>query len=122
MDEKYTGDNLIDEEVIFRQREVYQMIVLRGVVVFPGQTYTVDVGREKSLQALNRAIDSNKNLFVVTQKNKSAANPAPKDVYRVGTLVKVKQVLRSSGEYVRAILEGVERMVRSEERRVGKEC
>lgn len=111
MDEKYTGDNLIDEEVIFRQREVYQMIVLRGVVVFPGQTYTVDVGREKSLQALNRAIDSNKNLFVVTQKNKSAANPAPKDVYRVGTLVKVKQVLRSSGEYVRAILEGVERMV-----------
>ncbi len=111
MDEKYTGDNLIDEEVLYGGRGAYQMIVLRGVVIFPGQTYTVDVGREKSLQALNRAIDSNRNLFVVTQKNKSAVNPAPKDVYRVGTLVKVKQVLRSSGEYVRAVLEGVERMV-----------
>ena len=79
MDEKYTGDNLIDEEVLYGGREAYQMIVLRGVVIFPGQTYTVDVGREKSLQALNRAIDSNRNLFVVTQKNKSAVNPAPKD-------------------------------------------
>ncbi len=110
MDEKYTGDNLTKGEMYFGSRETYQMVVLRGVVVFPGQTYTVDVGRDKSLQALNRAMETNKSLFVVTQKNRSAVNPAPKDIYRVGTLVKIKQIIRTSAEYVRAVVEGVERM------------
>ena len=109
MDENYTGDNLMSEQMIVRQKDTYQMVVLRDVVVFPGQSYTVDVGRDKSILALNRALQLDRNLFVVTQKHRSATNPAPQDIYRVGTVVRVKQVMKTNGELVRAVLEGIER-------------
>ena len=109
MDENYTGDNVMNEELIVRRKETYQMVVLRDIVVFPGQSYTVDVGREKSIHALNRALQLGRNLFVVTQRNKGASNPAPQDLYRIGTIARIKQVLKTGGEFSRAVLEGIER-------------
>lgn len=110
MDENYVGDNLTNDQLGVNHEETFQVVVLRDVVVFPGQSYTVDIGREKSLLALNRAFAANRNLFVVTQRLRGVANPSPKDIFRIGTLVKIKQVLRSTADYARAVLEGVQRM------------
>ncbi|KAI4453863.1 atp dependent lon protease family member [Holotrichia oblita] len=87
------------------------MIALRGLVVFPGQTISFDLGRDKSLLALNRAVEENQEVFLVAQKHSGSTNPAPKDIYRVGTLSKVKQIIKLPNDCVRVLVTGVERKI-----------
>ena len=67
----------------------YKMIATRGVVVFPGDTVSFEIIRDKSLAALQKASESGEDIFVVSQKHSSTVKPATKDIYRVGTLVKI---------------------------------
>lgn len=110
MDEKYISDNLMNAELMTQQKNVYKMVVLRGVVVFPGQSMSIDIGRDKSLVSLNKAIELNQDLFVVAQKHITSSNPAPKDIYRIGTLVKIKQVLKMPNDCLRVLVVGAARM------------
>lgn len=87
----------------------YKMIALRGLVVFPGQTIHFDLGRDKSVLALNKAVEEGEDIFLVTQKHMSTSNPAPKDIYRIGTLSKIKQVLKMPNDTVRVLAVGKER-------------
>ena len=90
--------------------KIYKMIATRGIVVFPGQTINFDIARDKSLSALQRAAENKEDIFVVAQRRSTIANPAPKDIYRVGTVCKIKQVLKLPNDTVRVLVVGLSRM------------
>ena len=85
------------------------ILALRGLTVFPNQTIHFDVGREKSVRALDAAMKDNQTLFLVPQKSVLDDDPAPKDLYPVGTVVMVKQILRAQGENLRVLVTGLAR-------------
>ena len=88
----------------------FKTIVLRGLVVFPGQTVIFDLGREKSIVALNKAVEGNQEVFLVAQKHQNTTNPAPKDIYRVGCLARIKQITKLPSESFRVVAVGYKRM------------
>ncbi len=85
------------------------MIALRGLVVFPGSTVHFDVGRRRSAAALDFALKKGCPLFLVTQKDVRVDNPEFDDLYEIGTIAVVKQVLRMSEENIRVLVEGISR-------------
>ena len=94
-----------------RVQEVsYKMIALRGLVVFPGQTLHFDLARDKSVLALNKAMDEHLDIFLVAQKHAHTTNPTPKDIYRIGTRSKIKQIIKMPNDSVRVLVQGIERM------------
>ncbi len=96
--------NLLD------QPKIYKMIATRGVVIFPGQTINFEIARDKSLSALQRASEDKEDIFIVAQKRASIANPGPKDIFRVGTICKIKQILKLPNNTVRVLATGLSRM------------
>ena len=84
-------------------------IPLRGLLVFPNTVLHFDVGREKSIKALEKAMASDKLLFVASQKDENILIPTEDDYYRVGTVVKIKQMLKIQGDTVRVLVEGLHR-------------
>lgn len=101
---------MINEIPVITEKMSYKMVAMRGLVVFPGQTLHFDMARSKSLLALNKAIESNEEIFLVAQKHAQNANPAPKDIHRVGTLCKIQQVLRMPQDGLRVLVLGLKRM------------
>lgn len=89
--------------------EVLPCIPLRGVTVFPNTVVHFDVGREKSVRALERAMSSDKLLFVSTQKDDNILIPTSDDIYEIGTIVRIKQMLKIQGDAVRVLVEGISR-------------
>ncbi len=83
------------------------ILALRGLAVFPDQTVHFDVGRAKSVLALEAAMKENQTLFLVPQKDLLVDDPKLKDLYAVGTVAKVKQVLRPQGENLRILVTGL---------------
>ncbi|MDD2216976.1 MAG: endopeptidase La [Eubacteriales bacterium] len=88
---------------------VLPMIPLRGVSVFPSTILHFDIGREKSVKALEKSMLLNQQVFLVTQKDESTALPTEYDFYEMGTIAKVKQMLRLPGDSIRVLVEGVKR-------------
>jgi len=84
-------------------------IPLRGLLIFPNTVLHFDVGREKSIKALEAAMASDKLLFVASQKDENILIPTEDDYYRVGTVVKIKQMLKIQGDTVRVLVEGLYR-------------
>ncbi|MDO5441608.1 MAG: endopeptidase La [Bacillota bacterium] len=89
--------------------EKMPMIPLRGLVVFPNMVIHFDVGREKSILALEKAMMLDQRIFLVSQKDPETALPTAEDVFDVGTIVKVKQMLKMPGGTVRVLVDGVSR-------------
>ena len=87
------------------------LITLRGIVVYPKLVSHIDIGREKSLAAVEEAMDHNRLLMVVTQLHENDEEPGFDDIYHVGTLVKVQQMLRVPGGGVRILVDGICRAV-----------
>ncbi len=81
-------------------------LALRGIVVFPEMSVNFDVVRKKSIEALNVAMASDRYIFLLTQKNISADDPKREDLYDIGCVAKVKQILRVSNDTVRVLVEG----------------
>ncbi|MBQ3389584.1 MAG: endopeptidase La [Firmicutes bacterium] len=81
-------------------------IPLRGVSVFPGSVTHFDVGREKSIKALEIAMVSEQTIFLTTQKDPDVDQPGPDDYYSMGTVAEIKQMLRMPGEIMRVLVEG----------------
>ena len=84
-------------------------LALRGLVVFPRLTASFDLERLISMRALERAMEGDRELFVVTQREVNVDLPQEGDLYAVGTLVKISQVLRVSDHVIRVIVEGKQR-------------
>ncbi len=92
------------EKLDWKQLEV---IPLRGVIAFPHLPMNVEIGQERSVRICERANEAQSMLLFVTQKDISVAEPTAKDFYTVGTVVKIKQFLKTTEGTVRLIAEGV---------------
>lgn len=86
-------------------------VPLRGMVVYPDLVIHLDIGREKSIRAVEAAMEHDRILAVVAQKDDDIENPTIHEVGRVGTLVKIKQMLRLPGGIVRILVEGISRIM-----------
>ena len=83
------------------------ILALRGLTVFPDQTVHFDVGRSKSILALEAAMKNDQTLFLVPQKDLLVDDPKLADLYPIGTVAKVKQVLKPQSENLRVLVTGI---------------
>lgn len=84
-------------------------LALRGLTVYPRMIIHFDVGREASMQALEEAMTGNHPIFLVAQKDMRVELPEQKDLFTVGTISTVRQILRLPGKSIRVMVEGVAR-------------
>lgn len=87
----------------------YPLLPLRDVIIFPHMVVPLFVGREKSIAALEKAAKNGNELFLVTQKDASVLNPERADVYDIGTVVNIIQMLRLPDNTVKVLIEGKHR-------------
>ncbi|MBE6947123.1 MAG: endopeptidase La [Ruminococcaceae bacterium] len=85
------------------------ILALRGLVVFPEQTIHFEVGRIKSVLALEAAMKKDQMLLLMPQKDIEKDDPGLRDLYQMGTVAKVKQILRGQGETIRVLVKGLYR-------------
>ncbi len=85
------------------------LLALRGVVVFPNTVVSFDVGRKKSINALKYAMEKNQLIFLVTQKDSFIDEPENTDLYKIGCVAKIKQVLRVSDNLTKVLVQGLYR-------------
>ncbi|MDD2189474.1 MAG: endopeptidase La [Eubacteriales bacterium] len=85
------------------------MIPLRGLSIFPYMVLHFDIGREKSISALEKAMMMNQLVFLSAQKDADTDLPTHEDFYKIGTIAKIKQMLKLPGDAIRVLVEGVSR-------------
>jgi ATP-dependent Lon protease len=85
------------------------LLPLRGILVFPYMVLHFDVGRDKSVGALEEAMANDQLILLCAQKQAKIDIPTPEDIYDVGTVAKVKQLLKLPGETIRVLVEGLQR-------------
>ena len=88
------------------ERITMPCVPLRGLSVFPRTILHFDIGREKSVRALETAMATDKMLFLTSQKDENILLPTSDDYYHIGTVVRVKQMLKVQGDAVRVLVEG----------------
>lgn len=85
------------------------MLPLRGIVVYPYMILHFDVGRLKSIKAIEEGMLKEQLIFLVAQKDPNMEEPQADDVYEFGTIARIKQLLRLPGDTIRVLVEGLER-------------
>lgn len=85
------------------------VIPLRGITIFPNMIIHFDVGREKSIIALEEAMLQEGQIFLVSQINAEIENPNQEEIYSIGTICKIKQILKLPKNVTRVLVEGIER-------------
>ena len=83
------------------------MLPLRGMVIFPGMVSHFDVGRAKSVKVLELAMSRREPIFLVSQKDAEVEDPEWEDLYQVGAVGRIKQILKIHGDVFRVLVEGV---------------
>ena len=101
-------EELEEEDEVDGIRE-YPMIPLRGLTVFPNMVLHFDIGREKSINALEKAMIMNQHIFLSSQKDENLDLPTPEDFYQIGVVGKIKQMLKLPGDSIRVLVEGISR-------------
>ncbi|MDR3551965.1 MAG: endopeptidase La [Clostridia bacterium] len=94
---------------MFEDNMTMPVLALRGIAVFPGMMLHFDVGRKKSVVAMNEAMKNDQEIFLVAQLDIREDDPAPQELYKMGTIARIKQLLHLPGEGVRVLVEGVSR-------------
>ena len=89
--------------------QIFPVLPLRDVIVFPNMVIPLFVGREKSIKSLEVAMDSNKQIMLVAQKTADLDDPQDKDIYRYGTLATVLQLLKLPDGTIKVLVEGANR-------------
>ncbi|CDF59443.1 endopeptidase La [Thermobrachium celere] len=85
------------------------LIPLRGLTIFPHMVLHFDVGRQKSIAALEEAMVNDQTILLVTQKDLKVEDPTFDDIYKIGTVSKIKQILKLPGDSIRVLVEGLNR-------------
>lgn len=101
-DEKRIESDFLDDEMM-----ELPMIPLRGLSIFPNMVLHFDIGREKSINALEKAMVMNQHIFLASQKDDNTDLPTVDDFYHIGTVGKIKQMLKLPGDSIRVLVEGV---------------
>ncbi|HCC00877.1 MAG TPA: endopeptidase La, partial [Ruminococcaceae bacterium] len=92
-----------------RDKTVLPLLALRGIVLFPGTLLDFDVGRKKSIYAINEAMKNDQLIFLTAQMDIRVVDPAAKDLYKMGTVARIKQLLHITGENIKVSVEGLYR-------------
>ena len=100
----------MSENINVIEFEELPVVPLRGLVVFPGMNLHFDVGRKKSINALNAAMHNKQRILLVTQKDSSVDDPSLYDIFEMGVICKVKQMIKiPNTKNLRVVVEGLER-------------
>ena len=92
-----------------REQKKMRMIALRGLTVLPHTMVHLDISRKLSLETANQAMNEDQMIFLVCQKDKEMMHPEQKDLYQVGTVAKIRQIVKIPAGPVRVLVEGLER-------------
>ena len=105
------SDSIVKKSGIQEPPEPVRMpiLVLRGLVLFPQMVLHFDVGREKSLLALNKVMSGDRRIFLVAQKDIRDDEPKAQNLYKIGVVAQVKQIIKSQGGTWRVLVEGLYR-------------
>ncbi|SDM87744.1 ATP-dependent Lon protease [Fictibacillus solisalsi] len=88
---------------------ILPLLPLRGLLVYPTMVLHLDVGREKSVQALEQVMLDDQHIFLSTQKEVAVEDPSGEQIYEIGTLSKVNQMLKLPNGTIRVLVEGIQR-------------
>jgi ATP-dependent Lon protease len=92
------------------ERHQYPLIPLKDTVIFPKATATLNIGRDKSIQAINEANSTSRRFIASAQKQSDLEHPGPNDVFEVGTLVELKQLEAQNNNVLQVVVEGISRV------------
>ncbi|MPQ43978.1 endopeptidase La [Clostridium tarantellae] len=90
-------------------KEILPLIPLRGMTVFPNMVIYFDVGRKKSIKAIEKAMSQNQKIFLAAQKDIDIEEPTREDIFNVGTVCEIKQIVKLPKNSIRVLVEGIER-------------
>ncbi len=97
-----------------KEKLTMPLLPLRGLIVYPTMVLHLDVGRDKSVQALEKAMMDDHLVCLVSQKDMGIDEPTKEDLYRTGTLAKIKQMLKLPNGTMRVLVEGLNRVTVTE--------
>lgn len=114
---EFGGETMTSDKSV---KDVYPLLPLRGLLVYPAMVLHFDVGRDKSIKALEKAMLGEHLILLTSQEDGQIDDPGTNDLYRVGTLTRVKQMMKLPNGTIRVLVEGLERarieeFVRSED-------
>lgn len=89
--------------------KIMPMVALRGMTILPSMVVHFDISRDRSIKAIEQAMLKEQKIFVVTQRDPEQADPKQKDLYRIGTVAEIKQVVKLPKNIFRVLAEGIER-------------
>src|SRR5699024_2706182 len=95
--------------IVSKESRSIPLLPLRGVLVFPTMVLHLDVGREKSVQALEEAMMENSEILLTSQMDLSIDEPDEDDLYQIGTIAEIKQMLKLPNGTIRVLVEGLKR-------------
>lgn len=96
-----------EKEISKREYEKYPVIPMRGVVAFPNLVVHFDVVRDVSINAMHAALKGDRKIFVVTQKDVFNEEPSKNDLYKIGVIAEIRQVLKTPDGVYRVLVEGI---------------
>ena len=94
---------------VIENSKVMPVLMLRGLVMFPKMVLQFEVGRKRSIVAIEEAMSKDQRIFLVTQKDIKKDNPGKEDLYEIGIIANVRQILQQPGNMVKVIVEGKKR-------------
>ncbi len=108
MTKQKKGECIVKEKIdMLNENEiVYPCVPTRELIVFPNMVMHFEVGRSASIKAVKAAMNNNISIFLVAQKDAEVEHPVKKDVFTIGTLAKVKQIIKTPGGIYRCLVEG----------------
>lgn len=84
-------------------------VALRGLTILPGMIAHFDISRERSLRAVEEAMEQDQKIYLVTQRNVDSEDPTQEDLYQMGIVADIKQVVRLQNDVVRILIDGISR-------------
>ena len=105
----FAGGRICNGEIMDTMIRKLPAVALRGMVILPGMIAHFDVSREKSIRAVEESMMDEQHIFLVAQRDIEKENPDSSDVYKIGTIAEVKQVIKLQNNIVRILVEGKER-------------
>ena len=97
-----TKNNTINEN-----DNVFYTVTMRGLVAFPNMVMHFDVAREKSIKAIRKALEENGKIFLIAQKEAYIENPKVSDLYKIGVVAEIRQVLRLPDNVMKVLVKGL---------------